>query len=269
MLPILTLCLLLCGPAMAQEVIVEYSDNSLPVLNESLRNTQSRLNYVENNIIPAERGGTGLNLSGGNSGVLLQTTGSGIGTLPQGTSGQYLQSNGVNSSPSFTTITSTLQLVSTTTVTNAKTTGNIAISPTENYMVVFNLTLGTGSSGTTGDLTLLFNADSGAHYDQQNNLGAVAVNQSSVLLVSGADDENSKSGLPIAGDLYIYPQGSFALKQVFIKGDCLATDISGNKLLSNMFSDYWRNSDTLTSFVINWSGNNNLNGNVYLYKLNH
>ena len=64
MIRIFILIILLCFNANAQEVITFYDNNTIPVLNEELRNTRSLIKQNETAINPIIRGGTGSPLTG-------------------------------------------------------------------------------------------------------------------------------------------------------------------------------------------------------------
>jgi hypothetical protein len=123
-------------PVFAQtEVIVDYKD-SLPVLNEQLRRANSRLQKIESasaplldtlpGIVPVASGGTGDDFSAVLAGDIFYFSDTGeVSTAP------------IDSLITFPT--QYLNLVSTTTVTNAQSSGNIAISKDKDYVVYFQM----------------------------------------------------------------------------------------------------------------------------------
>lgn len=107
-----------CNLAFAQ-VTVQHDElpntdsaDSKASLNNQLRQSQNAINSIgayfnSNQYLTEANGGTGANLSAFQNGsILVQNTGNvGIGTFGQGTSGQYLQSQGLAVNPAWVTLT--------------------------------------------------------------------------------------------------------------------------------------------------------------------
>lgn len=125
---------------------------------------------------PAIDGSLITNISGANL-TNLASTPSGSGIIPVANlgSGTPSSSNFLRGDGSFAVPATSFAPLSTTTVSAAQTTGDIAISSSKNYIVVFKFQQG----GSGGILNLLFNADGGNNYnyfrDGRENGANVAV----------------------------------------------------------------------------------------------
>ena len=104
---ILIILFLMCGVVQAQEVIVDYEESSLPVLNEELRENKSDIltleSYYSSGVLNVANGGTS---SSSNTAYAVicggtTTTGAQQSIASVGTSGQVLTSNGAGALPTF------------------------------------------------------------------------------------------------------------------------------------------------------------------------
>ena len=151
------------------------------------------------------------------------------------------------------TVTSDLERISTTTITNATNSAAISIAQGVKYRVVINLKSTTATQPT---ITLRFNEDSNLHY---GNSGEVLTTSAEIDIISAL--LNNSGGIV---------SGSFDLMTVFtdrmaVSGKVVGFDNAGNVLNSNI-TGIWDNSDTVTSFKILTVAN--VTGTIILYKYN-
>lgn len=160
-----------------------------------------------------------------------------------------------------------MTLVSTTPVSSAAASGNIAIDSTFLYLVQI---VATGGSGG-GSMQLQFNGDTtNGHY--QYNVNGYTPSSSTIVMTRSASaaaillnqtGHDATTEQPTAISLWIYPQGTTSTKQLNIMGQCVeAVDKQPGTLYG-----WWSNSATATYFVVSKSGGATWTGTVYLYKL--
>lgn len=259
------------------------STDSTAVLNNTLRLNQNAINTIggyfnSNNQLTIAAGGTGASTAQGAinnllapsvQGEIIYFDGTNWSHLAPGTSGYLLASQGAGANPHYIAPTTTPALVwvSTTTVSATTTTGNIPITSGNTYFVQYNFTNFTGP----GNLSVRFNADSGAHYKYiysgakgtgTATNGGSASDTHIKLSVSGVS-QTSPNG--INGHFYIQQVGSST--QVYrIWGQNLQENSTdGFEILQNAGS--WSNSANATSFSMVEINSNNMTGNVYLYQV--
>lgn len=105
----LTLTLALCTVSVtAQEVIVDFEDKSLPILNEELKSINKKIRNINaslsnsSGILGTDHGGTGSDLlSADDYSLFYMTTTGTFGTLAPGSSGQVLVTNGSSNPPDW------------------------------------------------------------------------------------------------------------------------------------------------------------------------
>lgn len=157
--------------------------------------------------------------------------------------------------------------ISQTNITNATTTGNIAITSGNTYLVKFNMfNLNGGDS-----FILRMNADSGAHYAYAGNETSSAVTNtafgsgagSSIALHNSAITSGASAGLQ--GSFYIQQLG--ASSQIYyIWGQSFGAKSAA--FINCSFSGQWSNAAAVTSFVILTSGSAQVaTGTVDLYQV--
>ena len=169
----------------------------------------------------------------------------------QGTSGQVLTSAGAGANPTFSD--APISLVSTTTMSNATNSGDIAISSGSFYLVRFVVEeRGSGAC----DVEIRFNSDSGSNYDFMDAGGSAGAAQDSIMIETiGANS---------------IMQGEFTIQQYPNHTD--EPTVSGHAFWNNsgskagVFGGQWDNNTTPTSFEIITALA--VDGSITVYKMN-
>lgn len=258
------------------------SSDSTAVLNNNLRLNQNAINalggyFNSNGALGIANGGTGAvtaqaainNLLGPSvQGDIVYFNGSNWVHLPAGTSGYFLQTAGSSANPLWAAAPSPpigFNLVSTTSITGASTTGSITISPNKIYFVQYKFINFTGSA----TLLLRFNGDSTSGNYKYVNVGAStsgAITNSSASATSIQLCRNV-SGDPaqgINGDFFIEQLGSSQIYRVWGQG--FFDDATSSLFAMMTGGGTWTNAADVSSFAIQASANN-MTGTVYLYEL--
>lgn len=168
----------------------------------------------------------------------------------QGTSGQFLQSQGAGVNPTWGN--SSLVFVSNTAISSTTTSGNIAISQDEAYIVLVEVI---ATDNADAALTLQFNADSGSKYA---NVGEARTSSTSVSLASIGRNSDPASAF------LVFYFNTTQTDQMVVTGQGTYID-TGNLIQRAEITGWWDNSDTVTTFVVLSSAN--VTGNVILYRI--
>jgi hypothetical protein len=181
-----------------------------------------------------------------------------------GKSGQYLTTNGTTGSWGNAPL--GYSLISTTVISNAASSTNIAIDKTKQYLVKVVLTAGSGGD----NLRVQFNGDTGGANYQYTYYGyatssavivtARSTSTSSIVLGPG-NDPNTELNMDY--DFCIYPQGTTSTKGVAIAGSLI--DALSAQLIQ--FFGLWRGTADVTYFNVLKTGGSLFTGTVYLYEL--
>lgn len=264
---------LFCGSVYAQENLADFTDKSVPVLNENLRSMNANViksknllnEYFSSGILNVANGGTGQDFSAVPANNLIYTSATGtMGNVGIGTTGQVLTYAG---GPGWANLpTPALTLVSNTSFSAANTSGSISITNTNFYRVNFWIRNNTAASA----LWFRFNTDTGGNYnyafDGRTTGGAItggAAGATKIILNTAAIVSAYTSG-----ELYIFPQQGTS-DPLYVFGKVTYTDTAGTLLTYVDVSGNWIPSPgaNATSFaIIDDGGGATLTGNIYLYK---
>lgn len=157
---------------------------------------------------------------------------------------------------------SVLKLVSTTTLSGVATSGNISISNTKNYRVVFAF-----NNIAAQTVNIRFNGDSTATYrstfDGRTTAGALsggAAGATSIVTNTAVADAN-----PIRGSMNIYQQQG--TDWIAVNGEVIYTDNAGSLFSRVSFAGDWDANAAATSFSMFSSGGDVFDGTIYLYEV--
>ena len=270
--------LLLCSQALAQETISEFSDKTLPTLNDQLtqlnklkvdvRNGLSLTSQVTG-ILPIANGGTALTTATDDS-VLIGAGSKYVARiLPScSTSSSILTYNTTNNA--FSCATNVALLLSTTTFSGATSTGNIAITAGKYYKIIIK-----GIQNTTpGAWDLNFNADTGNNYyrifggytNGADTAWTKATGQAQIRLTSTGAASTIPTTLYIEAELTFIPsQTDTSVITVF--GDIRYDDSSAGgaitflKLMGN-----YDGASAVSSYVLSTTAGT-FAGTIYTYEL--
>lgn len=206
---------------------------------------------------------TTLKLGTTNQGDILYDNATSLVRLPPGTSGYFLKTQGASANPTWAAQTAPgLTLISTTSVSAATTSGNIAITSTNNYLVVVNAKE-VGGGGNV--ISIRANADTGNNYNSgYSGRGSAAA--------TGASSASGASIICSAG-----MQGNAGFNMVFYINQDLSNanylhffgTINGLLVTANygisQFGGQWVGAATPTSFSV--IGSANYTGTIYLYSI--
>lgn len=197
-----------------------------------------------------------------NQGDILYDNGTSIVRLTPGTSGQVLKTNGASANPSWTTGPASI-LISNTSISGAATTGNIAITNTKYYKVVFNFQ---GINNNT--LIVRFNGSSDAVYryifNGRTTGGAItggATGATGAIITTAINNAT----ISTSGVLYIFPQNG--TDSISFEGKTIYQQETSALLTNLEFAGDWDNNAAATSFSMVTSGGSTFSGNVLLYEL--
>ena len=273
---LLILLLIFSTRVMAQETIIIYDEDSLPVLNEELRHSRERLILLEGaqtdvetnvtGILPLDNGGTGQDFSGIAEGDMLTVDSAGAMTnVGIGTSGYVWESNGTTGAWRTTVARDGgLRLIATGTIVSGT---DIAIEVDKFYRLNF---IYEQTDGTTNSLALKFNSDGGADdYLWQYNLIQLDGNGTDAITA-----DNSAPSIPLILNLTAntgYGNGELYISTFDFGGSVRATiqgnmwyDLEGvpyNLVLSAVYDQ-----DVVTSLEFLIGGGSGSTGTYYLYE---
>lgn len=208
---------------------------------KSASNTAGTINYGDSSVV------------GGTAGAVQYDTGSAIAGTNAGTAGQFFTSQAGTAAPTWTAPSESVEWVSTTTPGAATSTGAIAITQGNDYLVLITFRSAENADAT---LTLRYNTDVGASYA---NSGEARGSSNEINL--GAID--TTAGAFCSGYIYLTSIGT-QLDQVATGN--LTQVGAGNTLDNFPVTGYW-SGDTATSFKIEASTTINMDS-VVLYKMN-
>lgn len=218
--------------------------------------------------ISVANGGTGSDNSATAQGTVPYFSATGvISGLAPGTAGQFLQTQGVGSSPIWASAGSIL--ISNTILSSVVTSGSIAVSDGNNYFVIVNIT----NLSSTDTLILRFNSDTSSNYKYYlngsnfagtaitgNSNSNTAINISKGIVGSSVVEGycgNFYIGTPVAGG-----------KLYYVSGQAVYNDNTTSNQGIISFGGRWGNTTNITSFSIQTSGGSvTMSGNVALYKI--
>lgn len=204
--------------------------------------------------------------SGGTGQVTAQAAVDALLPNQSGNSGKFLTTNGSASSWGS----SAMQLISTTTVSSATTSGDIVISPLKTYKVVANIT-GGGSNAVS--FNLLFNNDTGSNYRYvfrgfDDTASANNGNNSAgttLIALGGSDYDISTADYSTNIEIQIEAQSSTGQKHKKVSGKIIGNITSAMHFRYSDFNGSWSNSADSTSFRLNCSST--FSGKIYLYEV--
>lgn len=251
------------------EVLINMDEpNALPLLNTMLRQNATGTSTLQgyfgkNGTLSPASGGTGTNITTFPNGSLLvyNATNVGIGTFGQGTSGQFLTSQGAGVNPQWSS--GSYSLVSVTPVSATTTSGNIPISGSGFYKVVV---IGADVSASANVLGILLNADNGLNYNSgytgrgsSTTLGASSSGGSSIIPSTSVVASN-----PFTIDFSLSPAQGSANNEI-VYGNMAADFTTAGYGVSNFGGEYL-GSGAITEFSV--ISSKNYTGTVYLYQIN-
>lgn len=203
--------------------------------------------------LPIANGGTGQTSSNNALNALLPSQ--------TGNSGKVLTTNGTNSSWSGGVV-----LVSSTQISSASTSGNIAITSGKNYLVVMNVKL---TSSTATQFSIRFNADSSSSYDYaytgQGGLAAITAARGSgttSILLGGTVRASAQKDINASFNIM---NGQNSPNTIWAFGKAVAFWETNTQFGYIDFFGDWAGSATPTSFVVN--ADQNFTGTIYLYEM--
>lgn len=234
-------------------------------INASAAIAASKLSLVSPGAIGSTTPNTGafttLKVGTANQGDILYDNGTSLVRLTPGTSGQALITGGASANPAWGTGGS-LTLISKTTVTAAATTGNIAITQSNSYLVIV---VADDVSGGTNTIGIRANGDTGSnYYSGYSGRGA-----SAAIGASSSGATSIVPGTGVVANLGFFMQfniNSSALNtsSANFYGNLCSQLITGGIGTVSTFGGFWSGGALFTSFLVLGSGN--WTGNVYLYK---
>lgn len=206
---------------------------------------------------------TTLKIGSTNQGDIFYDNGTSVVRLPPGTSGQALLTQGAAANPIWGNATG-IKFVSSTTITAATTSGNIAITAGKQYLVSIVASVSTDSL-----FTFIFNADTAANYQYAygGNGGSATIAQAratgQTAIKLGATAGTSGGDIEFCGYLNItYPSNN--VQAPIVVGKIMANWNTGGHGYIDLYG-FWRNAANPTSFAL--ISDNNYTGKVYLYEL--
>lgn len=275
------LSLLLISPCFAsvddQDIVSDKIEAKEAVrqFNDEVRKTSRRLRALESGIdinsgttgiLTIDRGGTGQDLSTApaNSIPYFASTGT-LGNIGIGTTG-YLLTAG--NPPSYSTpppTTPALQLISTTTISGASTTGSLSLVNGTTYFVQYNFY----NLSAPSAINLRFNGDSGSNYkyayegtDTAASIRAGSAAASSIFLAPSVVQDAAEG---ISGSFYIKQIGT-ATQVYHIWGSSSGQGSSDGYWIINN-AGRWFNTANIASFALLSVAGSTMNGIVSLYKV--
>lgn len=224
-------------------------------INASASIANSKLNLVS--ITGTVNIGTAL------QGRVFYDNGTSIVGLASGTSGYALLTQGTSNPPAWGPL-GAVTLVSNTPISTASNSGDIAITSTNYYKVLFQF----NSLSAASTVLIRFNNDTGNNYlyafSGRTESGAISggsggASGSSISLGTAV---SNNSTITTDGDFNIFPTRSNTIK---CNGHLTYQDNAGGLITLSDWTGYWNNANP-TSFRILTSGTSTFSGSVLLYK---
>lgn len=257
--------LLLTTGVHGAEYIESYDENTLPVLNDELRDIDRRLREDVNltskvtGILPLVNGGTGSALTDPNIDEIFYWDDSagvtdllGIGSGLQVTSGSLEVTTEIP--------VNTFEWVSNTAISDTTATSNIAILQGEVYKMVINFTP-TDTANEVDSLILQFNGVEASKYAGATGEGVSA--STSINLMTGTNIESFNAGGWYFAEIIM---DTVFTDQMSVMGEASYKAATTGVLTIYSIRGWYDNSDTVTYFTM--TASNDITGTIVLYKLN-
>lgn len=197
-----------------------------------------------------------------------------ISWLAVGTSGQFLKTQGASANPLWADIPAQkFELISTTTITGATTTGSISITSGNTYLVSFNFK----NFNAVCQPGLQFNGDTNNTHYRDVIVGRTTSAAVSLGSATGQSQIRLLSANGVAASSTQGMMGTFFIQQIGTASQIYRTfgqtiyddDNGGATVLMTMVNNggQWSNAENATSFAIITGSAATMDGTVYLYKV--